>query len=140
MVEGERERQQAVRGRPAVDGDSAGRDAPGADDCHLRRHDDEVLRANDGSQRFMKWPAPLLCRARLAELPGHRRNKESNSICQKETSRSPTNSHLSNQEDATKRQQCASVHLLRVSRRDASSIYGEKSAAIRFVEYIEVGS
>jgi len=73
-VEGERERQQSVRGRPAVDGDSAGRDAPGADDCHLRRHDDEVLRANDGSQRFMKWPAPLLCRARLAELPGHRRN------------------------------------------------------------------
>jgi hypothetical protein len=28
-----------VRGRPAVDGDSAGRDAPDADDCHLRRHD-----------------------------------------------------------------------------------------------------
>src|SRR5215472_16057745 len=88
----------------------------------------------------MKWPAPLLCRARLAALPGHRRNNESNSICQKETSRSPTNSHLSNQEDATKRQQCASVHLLRVSRRDASSICGEKSAAIRFVKDMEVFS
>jgi hypothetical protein len=27
------------------------------------------LRADDYFQRFMKWPAPLLCRARLAELP-----------------------------------------------------------------------